>query len=125
VSADTFVLTSMGQVQRLTRWLLGSLTFAGGRAWCVTVERVDPRHTDGQRKLLRAIEGEMASHTGYEKEELHDLLLAGHYGTKRLEVMRGLVIEVPARRTSDMNREEMTRHIDWVKDRAESMGMRP
>jgi hypothetical protein len=86
---------------------------------------VDPRHTDGQRKLLRAIEGEMASHTGYEKEELHDLLLAGHYGTKRLEVMRGLVIEVPARRTSDMNREEMTRHIDWVKDRAESMGMRP
>lgn len=123
MSADTFVLTHAAQVRRLVDWLFRSLTFGAGRAWCVTIERVNPHHTDGQRKLLRAIEGEMAAHVGYEKEELHEILLAHRFGTKQIELVKGCVIERPARRTSDLNREEMSAYIDWVKDRAAAMGM--
>jgi crossover junction endodeoxyribonuclease RusA len=122
MSAETFVLTHVGQVRRLGQYLLQSLTFMGGRAWCVTLERVDPKSTYGQMKLLRAIEGEMAKHIGEEREELHEILLAHRFGTKRIELVKGCFIERPARRTSELSREDMSKYIDWVKERAESWG---
>jgi hypothetical protein len=123
MSAETFVLTHVGQVRRLGQYLLQSLTFMGGRAWCVTLERVDPKSTYGQMKLLRAIEGEMAKHVGEEREELHEILLAHRFGTKRIELVKGCFIERPARRTSELSREDMSKYIDWVKERAAAVGL--
>jgi hypothetical protein len=122
-AGDVFLLDNAPRVGRFVLWLKG-LTFRPGRVLKVSVEWVDPKGTDAQRALLRALEGEMAKHCGYHRDELHEILLAHRFGTKRIELVKGCYLERPARRSSDLNRLETSAYIDWVKQRADEMGLR-
>lgn len=68
MSAETFHLRSASQVGSFVLFLR-RLTF--DRPWRVTIERVDEHGSEGQRKKIRAIVGEMAMHSGEEAELRH------------------------------------------------------
>jgi hypothetical protein len=93
---------------------LKQLTFAGKRQWVMTLEPVEPHHSDAQRKKLRAMEGELAEHTGNDSDELHEILLARRFGIEEVNLGGGTMLHRPARRTSDLSRSEMAEYITWV-----------
>lgn len=121
MSAEVFILSNIGHVKRLALWL-GRITFAIDRHWKVTIERIDPRHSDGQRAKYRAMLGEFARHTGYDSDELHEIVLAGKFGTKQVRFREGVLMERPAKRSSDLTRKEMAELIDWLQDLAAKTG---
>lgn len=118
---QTYFIGSGLQVMRAIA-ALKQLTFGPKLGWVMTLERVDPHHTDAQRRKLRAIEGELARHTGHDPDELHEILLAGKFGTKEIRVRGALLFERPARRSSDLTRSEMAEYITWVQAFAANMG---
>jgi hypothetical protein len=121
VSADTFVIGSASQVGRFVLFLK-SLTFE--RPWKVTIERVEPRRSIPQNDKLRAMEREIAQTTGHDPDELHEILLARHFGTQRVELGGGKFINRPALRSSDLTRAQMGDYITWVHAfAAEHLGM--
>lgn len=67
-----------------------------------------PRTLDQNAAYWRAVT-ELAEHCGYLKHEMHELLLAEHFGTK--EVGR---LVVPAKRSSELSVEEMRGYLDWL-----------
>lgn len=118
---QTYFLGSGVQVLRAIS-ALKQITFGPKRGWVMTLEPVDPHHTDAQRKKLRAMEGELARHTGHDPDELHEILLAGRFGTKAVPLRNGTLMERPARRSSDLGKQEMADYITWVQALAASMG---
>jgi len=120
MSGETFVIGSASQVGRFVMFLK-SLTFE--RPWKVTIERVEPRRSVSQNDKLRAMEREIAQHTGYDPDELHELLLARRFGTQRIhlgQVERAdryntpAYIVRPAMRSSELTRAQMADYITWV-----------
>lgn len=113
MSADSFVLDGTARVGKFVLWLK-SLTFKPGRVLVVKAEWMDPSHSDAQRAKLRALERQFAKHCGYDPDELHEILLASRFGTKPIKLRQGILIERPLKRSSDLNRTEMSDYIDWV-----------
>lgn len=123
MSAETYVLGSYTAVQRLVSHL-ARLQFAPGWHWKVTLEKVDPRGSDAQRAKIRAIVGDMAEQTGEEAEALYEKLLARRFGVDELDLGNGRAINRPAKRVSDMGRQERSDYIDWLQALASEYGIR-
>lgn len=121
MSAEQYLIGSYGQVGRLVLMLKG-MTFVPGRHLKVSLEWIDPRGTDAQRVKIRAMVGQLAKHAGYSAEDLYEILLAHRFGTKTCEVLKGCKIERPARRVSDLKKEERSAYIDWLHELGSSMG---
>lgn len=115
MSAETFVLTSVGQVHRFAGWL-ARLTFE--KPWRVTIERMEPRARVDQEAVLRGMERKIAEFTGHEPDEVHDVMLARHYGTVVVDLGHGRKLERPARRTrtgeNKLSETEMREHMRFV-----------
>lgn len=121
MSAETFVVGSAAQLGRLVL-LLRRMTFE--RPWKVTLERVEPRRSIPQNDKLRAMERQIAEHCGYAVDELHEILLAARFGTKEIRFRSGVLMERPARRSSELTRQEMADYITWVQAfAAQHLGM--
>lgn len=110
MSAETFLLTNVGQVRRFVMWL-GRLSF--DKPWKVTIQRVERGSTVEQEAVLRGKERQIAEFTGHDPDEIHDEMLAQHYGTEQV----GKLIR-PARRTrtgpNPLTAGEMGDHIRFV-----------
>jgi hypothetical protein len=113
VRVQTYFLSSGVNVLRAIA-ALKQLTFGPKRGYVITIEPVEPHHTDAQRKKLRAMEGEIAEHTGNDPDELHEILLARRFGIEEVNLGNGKVLHRPARRSSDLSRSEMGDFITWV-----------
>jgi hypothetical protein len=113
VRVQTYFLGSGVQVLRAIA-ALKQLTFGPKRGYVVTIETVEPHHTDAQRRKLRAMEGELAQHTGNDPDELHEILLARRFGIEEVALGDGKVLHRPRRRTSDLGRTEMADYITWL-----------
>ena len=113
MSAEAFIVNGSASVGKLVLWLK-QLTFRPGRALKITTEWVDPHGTAAQMAKLRTMERAMAKHCGYTADEMHEILLASKFGTKPITLRAGLLIERPARRSSDLKKQEMSDYIDWV-----------
>lgn len=109
---NTYFLSSGLQVMRAIN-ALKQLTFGPKLGYVLTIERVEPTHTDAQRRKLRAIEGEIAEHTGHDPDEVHEHLLGERFGLVTLAIGGGKM-QRPARRSSDLKRSEMAEYITWV-----------
>lgn len=109
-TAETFVLANVGQVRRFVMWL-GRLSF--DKPWKVTIQQVSRGSTVEQEAVLRGKERQIAEFTGHDPDEIHEQMLADHYGTEQV----GKLIR-PARRTrtgpNSLNAAEMSDHIRWV-----------
>lgn len=121
MSAEQYLIGSYGQVGRLVLMLKG-MTFKPGRHLKVSLEWIDPKGTDAQRVKIRAMVGEMAKHCGYSPEDLYEICLAHRFGTKKVEVLKGCVIERPARRVTELKKEERSAYIDWLHELGQTMG---
>lgn len=121
MKSQTYFIGSGVQVLRAIA-ALKQLTFGPKRSYVMTLEPINPHHTDAQRRKLRAMEDELARFSGHDPDELHEILLAGRFGTKEVRVRGALLFERPARRTSDLTRPEMAEYITWVQARAANMG---
>lgn len=110
---QTYYLGSGVQVLRAIA-ALKQLTFGPKRQFVMTLEPIEPHHTDAQRRKLRAMEGELGAHTGMDPDELHEILLARRFGIEEVELGAGKVLHRPSRRSSDLSRGEMGDYIVWV-----------
>lgn len=120
MSTETFVVSSGAQVLRVIG-ALKQLTF-GGRQWVLTLEPVEPKSRTWQKAKLRAIEGDLARHLHSDPRELHETLLAGRFGTQQVKVRGAVLLERPARRSSDLGESEMDLYILWVQALAANLG---
>lgn len=92
--------------------------------WRVVVEEYKPkRSTEANAYLWAAIITPLADHCGYTPEEMHELLLAQIYGTKQIK-WGERTVEVPNKRTSDMNKQEFSDHILKCQAIASDLGVR-
>lgn len=113
MSAEQFLIGSYSQIGRLVLMLKG-MTFKPGRHLKVSLEWIDPKGTDAQRVKIRAMVRDLAKHSGYDPEDLYEVVLAQKYGTRRVEVLKGCFVERPARRVSDLTKAERSNLIDWL-----------
>lgn len=86
------------------------------RKWNVEIKLYRPSRTNEQiRYFYGVICTLLADHTGYSKDEIHDILCAGYFGTQEVKVGR-LLIEKPARTLSSpdlLPRHDMSQFFDW------------
>ena len=69
--------------------------------------------TTSQNSRLWALHTLASKETGYTPEELHELALARHFGTKEIEV-GGKVLTVPMKRSSTRDKQEFREFLDSV-----------
>lgn len=113
MSEQTFLLAHAGHVKRFVNWLL-QLTFRPGQRWLVRVEKYSERRTIDQNAKIRAIDREIAAFTGDDPDDMHEILLARRFGTERIELGGGKFMERPARRTSQLSKQEAADYITWL-----------
>lgn len=113
--SDTYILANANQVRRFTAWL-GRLTF--DKPWKVTIERIEPGSSIEQECVLRGMEKAISEFTGHDKEEVHEMMLARHYGTEEVDLGNGQKLVRPARRTrtgaNPLKYPEMREHMRFV-----------
>jgi hypothetical protein len=110
VRPETFHLTHAQAARRLIMRLMG-LTF--DRPWKVTIERIDSTRTLDQNAKWRAMVRDIAEHTGEDPDRMHEVLLAERFGTERVELGNGKHMDRPARRSSELTKQEMADLITW------------
>ncbi len=115
MSRETIILSHGVSARRFIQRLMG-LTF--DRPWKITLEQVTGRARTDQEAVLRGKERIISEFTGQDMEDVHDLMLARHYGTERVELGGGKYMERPARRTrtgeNPLSPQEMREHITFV-----------
>ena len=115
MTRETIILGHATAARRLIMRLMG-LTF--DRPWKVTIERVEPGAGTDQEAVLRGKERSIAEFTGHDPDEVHEEMLARHYGTEEVDLGGGRILIRPARRTrtgpKKLNRSEMGDHIRYV-----------
>lgn len=85
------------------------------------LEPFEENHTRQQQKLYRACIGEAAKEIGYSPDELHEVLLRKHFGTKTIALC-DVVFTMPNRRTTTnedgerdpLKKKPMTAFYDWA-----------
>jgi hypothetical protein len=120
--SDTFILGNVGQVRRFIAWL-GGLTF--DKPWKVTVERIEPGSSIEQECVLRGIEKAIADFTGHDKEEVHEMMLARHYGVEEVDLGNGQKLVRPRRTrtgTNPLKHPEMREHMRFVEAVGRELG---
>lgn len=126
MNVATFVIGSAwgakSVIARLTQ-LAAKLTFAPGRQYVVTVERIDPRGTPAQMAKIRAVIGELAEFSGHEPEELYEIMLGEFAGLEDLHLGNGKVMHRPRERVSEMSTLRRSEYIDWLQHKAVEMGV--
>lgn len=115
MSAETFILTNAGAAVRFIGFLR-SLRF--DKPWKVTIQRIEPGARVDQEAVLRGKERRIADYTGHDAEEVHDMMLARHFGTETVDLGNGKQLVRPARRTrsgsNPLNESEMRQHMRFV-----------
>lgn len=81
--------------------------------WVITIEPFRKKRSLNANARLWALHGLAAEVTGYAVEELHELMLKRHFGTKEVEV-GGVVMEFPAKRSSVRNVKEFAEFMESV-----------
>jgi hypothetical protein len=86
--------------------------------WRVTIEEKKSQRTLSQNALLWQLYADILRKggtllDGWEKEDLHNLMLGEHFGWERLEGM-GRVRVRPLRRSSRLTKTEFAEFIDFV-----------
>lgn len=112
---ETFVVSTASEIRRFVAWL-GARSFK--YALQITVKRVDREAGVDQEAVLRGMERRIADFTGHEPDEVHDEMLARHYGTVEVDLGGGKKLVRPARRTrtgeNSLGRAEMQQHMRFV-----------
>lgn len=123
MSGDVFLLSNVGQVRRFMAWLTG-LSF--DKAWKVTVERIERGSSIEQECVLRGMEKAIADFTGHDKDEVHEMMLARHYGTEDIDLGNGQKLVRPKRRTrtgtDPLKHPEMAEHMRFVEAVGRELG---
>lgn len=71
-----------------------------GQAWEILIRKyAKPRSNPANNYLFGVCYGHMSDASGYDKDELHDLMCKKHFGTRIVEFM-GVKKSVPARTTT-------------------------
>lgn len=115
MSRETIILTHGVSARRLIQRLMG-LTFE--KPWKITIEQVTGRARTSQEAVLRGKERIIADYTGHDPDEVHEQMLARHYGTIDVDLGNGRTWSRPARRTrtgdNPLSPAEMSQHIMFV-----------
>jgi hypothetical protein len=112
--------------------LLESVPCDERRPIAMVLEPYDEDHTRAQQKLYRACVGAAAKEIGYAPDELHELLLAKHFGTKEVRLGDTRVTMVLRRTTSNekgerdpLKKKRMSAYYEWAMAfLADEMGIR-
>lgn len=90
---------TQGKWQRAIQ-AMGSVVFGSDKAWELTIRRhVKKRSCAANNYLWGVVYALMSDASGYEKEELHELMCGKFFGTKVIEVM-GVKKRLPVRTTT-------------------------
>lgn len=81
----------------------------------VDVGPIREQRTVSQNSRLWALHQMASQATGYTPDEMHELMLKKFFGTKELEV-RGVRMEVPAKRSSTREKQEFRAFLDNVEN---------
>ena len=108
--SETFVIQHAQSARRLIQRLMG-MTF--DRAWKVTIEPVSGARTTDQNAKIRAQDRTIAEFTGEDPDNMHEILLARRFGTERIDMGHGEFFHRPARRSSDLSKQEAADYITW------------
>lgn len=108
MSERTFIIESDLQRARLQQ-------FIGSRPlpFQCEVGPVREQRSVSQNSRLWALHSLASKETGYAPEELHELMLCRHFGTKEIEV-GGFTKVVPLKRSSTRDRQEFREFLDAV-----------
>ena len=106
--AKTFIIETPEQRERLHQFL-------EQRTLPFQIDYGPPREQRSlsQNSRLWALHQLASKETGYSPDELHEIMLCKHFGTKTVEV-GGKSIEVPAKRSSTREKQEFRDFLDYV-----------
>jgi hypothetical protein len=109
-SAKTFVIEDDNQKTRLTQFIQRrDLPFQ------VEIGPIREQRSLSQNARLWALHQLASAETGYATDELHEIMLAKHFGTKTVEV-GGQRLEVPSKRSSTRDKDEFRAFLDYVEN---------
>ena len=102
-------------LERVSRGLTG---LPGDRAWTVEVREHKPLRSNAQNALLWSLYTQILKlggegMRGWSKDDLHIFFLIEHFGHEDIEVF-GRRRRVPVRRSSKLNKQEMSDHIAFI-----------
>jgi hypothetical protein len=122
---NTIILPKNRENTRRAALFLESLP--RNKAWSVEVREHKPRRTDQQNRYLRAcyrivLEKGGEDFGGWTADDLHDFLLGEHFGLEHLKVA-GRTHTRPARRSSRLNKQDMSDYIAFVQQWAAELGI--
>lgn len=112
MSAQTYLIANPVHARDMIA-RIGTLQVTPQHRWLVTIERLAEKRTNDQNSKLRAMERDIGAHVGHDPDEIHEILLAKRFGTKVVEAA-GHRWERPAKRSSDLSKQEMAEYITWV-----------
>ena len=106
----SFLIQTSDQRDRLFQFL-------AKRDLPMQVEVGEPREhrSVSQNSRLWALHSMAAKETGYTPDELHELMLAKHFGTKSVQI-GDKFFEVPAKRSSTREKQEFREFLDFVEN---------
>jgi hypothetical protein len=106
----TFILAEDAHRERFKQFL-------DRQPFPLQVETGPVRHqrSTSQNSRLWALHGMAAKETGHSADELHELMLCKHYGTREIEV-GGVRMTVPLKRSSTREKQEFRDFMDFVEN---------
>lgn len=120
--ADHFRIILRGEAQRERAIsILESAPVDADKPLAMVLEPFEEDHTRAQQKLYRACVGEAAKEIGYSPDELHEVLLRKHFGTKTISLC-DVEFTMPNRRTTTnengerdpLKKRPMSQFYEWA-----------
>jgi hypothetical protein len=106
----TFTIEKPEQRERLRQFLeRRDLPFQ------VEIGPIREQRSLSQNARLWALHQLAAAETGYAPDEIHEVMLCKHFGTKTVE-MGGKRLEVPAKRSSTRDKDEFRAFLEYVEN---------
>ena len=83
--------------------------------WEVIVRPVKRKRSEAQNRYYHALKAHIAKDAGYTPDEMHQIIKAEYFGTRKIEVPGhpGRSVTVIKGSTTDLSVEEFTNFIDW------------
>lgn len=112
MTARTFIVDSRDRLAAFIKFL-GKLDTA--KPWQLTLEEYVGKRSLAQNRMLWSLHGLASEVTGYSKDDMHELMLAKHFGYTEIE-FHGIKKCVPLKRSSMRNKKEFREFLDFTEN---------
>lgn len=93
--------------------VIGRLPVEDGEVWDVVIGRHIARRSGSQNARLWALHTLAARHVGCSPDDMHEEMLAQHFGYTEVRMPSGVIRRVPLKRSSDRNKKEFGEFMEY------------